>query len=266
MQQDIMNVKGRIFNIQRFSIHDGPGIRTIVFLKGCPLRCRWCCNPESQDWKPETIVTAGVAKPVGRDVTVGEVIDEIARDRVYYSRSGGGGITLSGGECLWQPEFSTALLMAAKQIGISTAIETTGYADMDVIRKLLPFVDTVLMDIKHTNGEKHKAFTGKSNELMLENAKKVADSGMTNLVIRVPVIPTFNATEEEIRDIAKFAGSLKGVKKLHLLPYHRLGQDKYDGLGREYELKDILPPENDLMQKLLKVAIEASGLDCQIGG
>ena len=149
MKQELQSVKGRIFNVQRFSIHDGPGIRTIIFLKGCPLRCRWCCNPESQEWKQETMVTAGVSKSVGRDVTVREVMDEILRDRVYYNRSGGGGMTLSGGECLWQPDFSEALLRAAKEYGISTAIETTGYAEMDVIRRLLPYVDTVLMDIKH---------------------------------------------------------------------------------------------------------------------
>ena len=264
MQQDIMNVKGRIFNIQRFSIHDGPGIRTIVFLKGCPLRCRWCCNPESQDWKPETIVTAGVAKPVGRDVTVGEVIDEIARDRVYYSRSGGGGITLSGGECLWQPEFSTALLMAAKQIGISTAIETTGYADMDVIRKLLPFVDTVLMDIKHTNGDKHREFTTKDNALILENAVHIAKEAHS-LIIRTPVIPTFNDTEEEIRSIAEFARSLGTVKEMHLLPYHRIGSDKYAGLGRNYTMAHIEPPKKEHMQRLLEV-VNSAGIQGRIGG
>lgn len=264
MQQDIMTVKGRIFNIQRFSIHDGPGIRSIVFLKGCPLRCRWCCNPESQDWKPETIVTAGVAKPVGRDVTVGEVIDEIARDRVYYSRSGGGGITLSGGECLCQPEFSTALLKAAKQIGISTAIETTGYADMNVIRQLLPYVDTVLMDIKHTNGDKHREFTTKDNTLILENAVHIAKEARS-LIIRTPVIPTFNDTEDEIRAIAEFARSLGTVKEMHLLPYHRIGSDKYAGLGRNYTMAHIEPPKKEHMQKLLEV-VNSTGIQGRIGG
>ena len=260
-----LDTKGRIFDIQRFSIHDGPGIRTLVFLKGCVLRCKWCCNPESQEYAIQTMMVQGKPKTIGRDVTAREVLETVNKDRQYYRRSGGG-MTLSGGESLCQIDFAYALLRGAKEMGINTAMESMACADYSKIEKILPYLDTYLMDIKHTNGEKHKAFTGKSNELMLENAKKVADSGMTNLVILVPVIPTFNATEEEIRDIAKFAGSLKGVKKLHLLPYHRLGQDKYDGLGREYELKDILPPENDLMQKLLKVAIEASGLDCQIGG
>ena len=139
-------------------------------------------------------------------------------------------------------------------------------ADYKVIERILPYLDEYLMDIKHTNPEKHKRFTGRSNELMMENAKKVAASGLTELIIRVPVIPTFNATEEEIEGIARFAASLPGVKKLHLLPYHRLGQDKYEGLGRDYELKDILPPTSETMNKLLAAAKAASGLDCQIGG
>ena len=264
MDNKILETKGRIFNIQRFSIHDGPGIRTIIFLKGCPLRCRWCCNPESQEWKHETIVTAGVAKEVGRDVTVGEVIEEILRDRVYYNRSGGGGVTLSGGECLWQPDFSEALLKASKEYGISTAIETTGYAEMDVIRRLLPYIDTVLMDIKHTNPEKHKEFTTRDNDLILENAKHIARESKS-LIIRTPVIPTFNDTEAEIRSIAEFAKSLDGVREMHLLPYHRIGSDKYAGLGRTYTMAHISPPKKEQMEKLLAVVNE-TGLIGKIGG
>ena len=264
MGSALLDIKGRIFNIQRFSIHDGPGVRTIIFLKGCPLRCRWCCNPESQDWKPETIVTAGVAKTVGREVTVGEIMEEIKRDRVYYSRSGGGGITLSGGECLWQPRFALALLQAAKELGISTAIETTGYADMDVIRSMLPYIDTVLMDIKHTDGAKHQAYTTKDNALILENARHIAKEAK-ELIIRTPVVPTFNDTPEEIRAIAEFAVSLGTVKEMHLLPYHRIGSDKYAGLGREYTMAHIRVPEKAHMQMLLDV-VNQTGLRGQIGG
>ena len=264
MDDKLLSTTGRIFNIQRFSIHDGPGIRTIVFLKGCPLRCRWCCNPESQDWKPETIVTAGISKPVGRDVTVGEVLEEISRDRVYYNRSGGGGLTLSGGECLWQPDFSEALLKAAKLRGISTAIETTGYAEMDVIRRLLPYVDTVLMDIKHTNPEKHREFTTKDNGLILENAKHIARESNC-LIIRTPVIPTFNDTEEEIASIAAFAKGLDNVKEMHLLPYHRIGSDKYAGLGRPDTMAHISPPPKEQMERLLAI-VNATGLIGKIGG
>ena len=263
MEQNLLDVKGRIFNIQRFSIHDGPGIRTIVFLKGCPLRCRWCCNPESQSYQFETIVTAGVSKTVGEDTTVGAVLEEIERDRVYYNRSGGGGLTLSGGECLWQPDFSEALLRAAKERGISTAIETTGYAEPDVIRRLLPYTDTVLMDIKHTNSEKHKAFTTRENEKILENAKFIAKEAH-RLIVRTPVIPTFNDTEDEIRSIADFARSI-GVQEMHLLPYHRIGSDKYAGLGRTYEMAHINVPDKQHMQRLLQIVNDA-GLIGSIGG
>ena len=131
---------------------------------------------------------------------------------------------------------------------------------------LLPYLDHYLMDIKHIDSEKHKRFTGRGNELMLENARKVAESGKTKLDIRVPVIPTFNDKPEEIRAIAQFADKLPGVKKIHLLPYHRLGQDKYDGLGRKYEMDGILPPDNTYMEMLKQVVRQNSSLYCQIGG
>ena len=265
MAVSYLDTKGRIFDIQRFSIHDGKGIRTIVFLKGCVLRCKWCCNPESQEYKIQTMIVHGKPKIIGEDVTVRDVLEIVEKDRPYYRRSNGG-LTLSGGESLCQPDFCEALLRGAKERGLRTALESMACADYKVIERILPYLDEYLMDIKHTNPEKHKRFTGRSNELMMENAKKVAASGLTELIIRVPVIPTFNATEEEIEGIARFAASLPGVKKLHLLPYHRLGQDKYEGLGRDYELKDILPPTSETMNKLLAAAKAASGLDCQIGG
>lgn len=262
---DYLEQTGRIFDIQRYSIHDGPGIRTIVFLKGCVLRCRWCCNPESQRYEIETMKVGGVDKIIGRDVTVRECIEIVEKDRPYYYRSGGG-MTLSGGECTCQPAFARDLLRAAKERGINTAIESMACAPWEVIEEILPYLDMYLMDIKHTNFEKHKAFTGKSNELMLENARKVALSGKTNLVIRVPVVPTFNDTVEEIQSIARFADALPGVNKIHLLPYHRLGQDKYDNLGRKYTLPEILPPEPEHMEMLKKAVHAVSNLDCQIGG
>lgn len=261
--QDYLNTVGRIFDIQKYSIHDGPGIRTIVFLKGCAFRCRWCCNPESQEFEIQNMLFNGKNKVVGRDVTVREVMNEVLKDRFYYNRSGGG-LTLSGGESLLQPEFAVALLRAAKENGINTAIETTGFAKFDVIEKYLKYLDYVLMDIKHMNPQKHKEFCGHTNELVLENAKKIQASG-ANLTIRVPVIPTFNNTVEEISDIARFAKEL-GVKRLHLLPYHRMGEDKYEGLGRPYSLKGIEPMTNEYMQKLYNAAVAIFGEGCQIGG
>lgn len=263
--EDYLKIKGRIFDIQRYSIHDGNGIRTIIFLKGCALRCRWCCNPESQEYRIQTMTVQGKPKIIGRDVTVGEVMETVVKDRPYYRRTGGG-MTLSGGESLCQPEFTRNLLRAAKDFGISTAMESMGYAEYDVIREILPYLDQYLLDIKHMDLEKHREFTGKRNGLMLENAKKIADSHMTELSIRVPVIPGFNDTPQEIGAIAAYTKELKNVRRMHLLPYHRLGQDKYEGLGRTYLMGDVEPPSNDKMQELLQVAEKYSGIECQIGG
>ena len=263
MEKDYMRQTGRIFDIQRYSIHDGPGIRTIVFLKGCVLRCRWCGNPESQEFDIQEMVVAGKKKIIGRDVTVAEVMEEVMKDGDYY-RNSGGGLTLSGGECLCQPDFAAGLLRAAKENGITTAIESAATLPYENIEKLLPWLDTYLMDIKHMDPVKHEQFTGKRNDRILENAKKVAESG-THLIIRVPVIPTFNNTPDEIDKIARFAASLPGVEEIHLLPYHRLGQDKYTGLGRDYALDGIEPMSQEYMKSLLEVA-KKSGLRCQIGG
>lgn len=258
-----LKTKGRIFNIQRFSIHDGPGIRTIVFFKGCYMRCAWCCNPESQKYDIETLSENGVLKTVGKDVTVEELIPELLLDAPYYRRSGGG-ITLSGGEILAQPEFARDLLRACKEHGLHTAVESTANAPYEHIAEILPYLDLYLMDIKHLDSAKHKEYTTATNERILENAKKIANSGV-ELIIRTPVIPTFNDSAEEIRAISKFASTLNGVKEHHLLPYHRLGQDKYSGLNREYSMKDILPPTDEKMEYLKSVA-EESGLKVQIGG
>lgn len=263
MLMEEMKVTGRIFDIQRFSIHDGPGIRTIVFLKGCIFRCKWCCNPESQEFDIQTMMVQGKSKIIGRDVTVEEVMQEIKKDLPYYRRSGGG-ITLSGGEALCQPDFAVAVLKACQEYGINTAMESTGGVDYEVIRRYLPYLDVFLMDIKHMNPAKHKEFTGRTNELILENAKKIAASG-TELIIRVPIVATFNHTKEDVGQIAQYASTLPGVKQLHLLPYHRLGQDKYEGLGREYELMQIEPPTKELMQELLET-VNTYGLQGQIGG
>lgn len=256
-------IKGRIFNIQRFSLHDGPGIRTIVFFKGCLMRCAWCCNPESQRYDIETIIEKGREKTVGYDVTVSDIMPEILADLAYYKRSEGG-VTLSGGEVLCQADFAAELLKACKEEGLHTAIESSSATSFDKIEKLLPYLDLYLMDIKHMDSEKHKEYTSHGNERILENARKIAESGV-ELVIRTPVIPGFNDTPEEIKAISHFAKTLPGVREHHLLPYHRLGTDKYNGLGRRYTLPDVEPPSKEKMEYLLSVA-ETSGLRCKIGG
>ena len=151
--------KGRIFDIQRFSIHDGPGIRTIVFLKGCVLRCKWCCNPESQEYRIQKMMVQGEEKIIGKDVTVEDVMETVEKDRPYYQRSGGG-LTLSGGESLCQPEFARDLLKAAKERGINTAMESMGCAPFPVIEEILSYLDTYLLDIKHMDEEQeiYRAF------------------------------------------------------------------------------------------------------------
>ena len=260
-----LETTGRIFDIQRYSIHDGYGIRTIVFLKGCFLHCRWCCNPESQRPEIETMLVQGKEKIIGRDVTVAEVMETVVRDRDYYRRSGGG-LTLSGGEILFQPEFARDLLRAAKELGITTAVESTACASWEKIEALLPYTDQYLMDIKHVDSAKHREFTGVPNERILENARRIAASGLAELSIRVPTIPTFNATPEEIRQIALFADRLGNVKRIHLLPYHRLGSDKYAGLRRDYGMGEIPVPDGETMQLLKKVVEENTRLECVIGG
>ena len=263
MNQNLLT-RGRIFDIQRFSTHDGPGIRTLVFLKGCSLRCRWCCNPESQSYEIQQMVQNGKVKTVGRDVTVAEVMEEILSDRPYYKRSGGG-MTLSGGEALNQPDFTEALLKECKAQGISTAIESTAFASREVIDRVLPYLDYFLMDIKHIDDYKHREFTTQSNQRILENARYIASKIGDRLIIRVPVIPTFNDSPSEIGEIARFAATLQGVKQIHLLPYHRMGYDKYVGLGREYKMGNITPPTAERMQELLRVA-ESYGLVSHLGG
>ncbi|MCG8485231.1 MAG: radical SAM protein, partial [Clostridia bacterium] len=188
--------KGIITEIQRFSVHDGPGIRTLVFLKGCPLRCQWCSNPETQEKECQTLTRQGKVETVGKEVTVKTIIHEVLKDNIYYRRSGGG-ITLSGGEPLFQPDFAKALLQGCKDTGINTAIETTGFAGYEVIESMIPFLDLVMYDVKHISSEKHRLFTGRSNSLILSNLEKLAQTGV-QIIVRVPVVPTFNSTPEEM--------------------------------------------------------------------
>ena len=209
------------------------------------------------------MVENGKEKVVGKDVTVDEIMPEILADEYYYRRSGGG-VTLSGGEFLGQHEFAAELLKTCKEYGLHTAVESTSNAPWEKIEAVLPYIDTYLMDVKHMDSAKHKEYTGATNERILENAKRLAASGV-ELIIRTPVVPGFNDTAEEIKAISRFAASLGGVKEYHLLPYHRLGSDKYAGLGRNYSLKEIEPPPAERMEYLLEVAQE-SGLRCQIGG
>ncbi|MBN1042013.1 glycyl-radical enzyme activating protein [Clostridium botulinum] len=301
-----LNKMGTVFNIQRFSVNDGPGIRTIVFLKGCPLSCHWCSNPESQNvnkqlffniknctgcHKCKTICEydaidlnnfnridrdkciscgkcaencyPGALVVSGKEMSVKEVLDELNKDSSQFRRSNGG-VTLSGGEPLLQHEFALEILKGCKSIGIHTTIETTGYVDKEILRKIAPWVDLVLLDIKTLNEDKHIKYVGASNKIILENAKSISEL-VTSTIIRVPVIPQFNCDEKSIQDIAKFTKSLNNITEIHLLPYHKLGLNKYDCLGKEYLMKnDINTPSEEVMLNFKKI-VEDIGLTCNIG-
>lgn len=235
-----------VFNIQHYSLQDGPGIRTTVFFNGCPLKCKWCCNPESQ--KPE----------VGIPMTVDEIIKEVEKDEIFY-RHGRGGMTISGGEPLAQGELAIELLREAKQRYISTAIETSGYVSQDILLKAGRYLDTVYMDIKSLDDEKHKSWTGVSNKTITENFKALKRQYPDlEIIVRTPVIPGFNDTEADIRNICRFLISA-GQDKYELLPYHRFGKSKYEKFGIAYPMGEAQLEEDKI--KLLKKVVREYGLE-----
>jgi pyruvate formate lyase activating enzyme len=297
---------GVVFNIQRFSIHDGPGIRTTVFLKGCPLRCFWCHNPEgikSQiqvSYNPSRCILCGECVAIceqgahtivdgvhtydrercvvcgdcikecaaeavelaGKTMTVEEVMAEVRSDRAFYDNSSGG-VTISGGEPLLQKEFTYALLASSKAEGIHTAIETSANFRWEEIENMLPVTDLVLMDIKHMDDAKHRAFTGVPNQRILANARRLALTDKP-IIFHTPVVPTVNDTPEDISAIAAFvrelvelrAGAATGQPApitLILLPFHRLASDKYRSLGMDYRASTLEAPSKEKMQELEKL-------------
>ena len=211
-----MYKKGKIFNIQRFSTSDGPGIRTVVFFMGCPLDCAWCHNPESKTGGEE-------------EKTAEEIIDIVLRDMPFYEESGGG-LTLSGGEPLMQFDFALSLLKLAKERGVHTAIETCGFTSRD-LSKLVPYTDLWLYDIKLFPAEEHVRHTGVTNKHIFENLYLLDCMG-ANIVLRCPIIPNINMTEEHFDSLGQLANSLKGVTAIHLEPYHPLGISKAQKLGK----------------------------------
>ena len=290
---------GVVVNIQHFSTHDGPGIRTTVFLKGCSLRCKWCCNPESIAPKPELAYNlkqcigeaeCGRCLPVcpeqalhvldsdrrvrvnwdlctncgkcvavcpskalyhfGRAMTVAEVLAEVEQDSAFYVESGGG-ITLSGGECLMQPEFSAALLAEAHRRGLTTAIETAGSVPWRSVEQVLPHVDTVLHDYKLSDPAAHKRWTGADNARILENYRRAyRDFPNARFIARLPLIPGVNDDEAHIDAVIAAIAPYPNVVELELLPYHRFGDSKYGFLGRIYALEDFAPPSPERLQHL----------------
>jgi pyruvate formate lyase activating enzyme len=297
--------EGVITDIQRYSLHDGPGLRTNVFLKGCSLQCAWCANPETQQVRPEVAVFAGscircgqfdppcpdswpvqgdtvwrsrLQREYGRRAavcpgggiqwmgewrTAASVIDEVRRDALFYED--GGGMTLTGGEPALQPEFAEALLRLARDEGIHTAIETCGHVPWPNLARLLPFLDRVLYDVKHIDSALHRFFTGASNEQILGNLRLLAASGVP-IVVRVPLIPGFNASGESLRAIGGCVAELPvSVEQVDLLPYHALGRAKYAALARPYSWERAAPLTEHEVDELADVLREM-GFAVAVGG
>lgn len=246
--------KGVIFNIQKFSINDGPGIRSTIFFAGCPLSCRWCSNPESQNRFRVRAEASGDSKLMGKEWTVEEVLVEVEKDRPFYEESGGG-ITLSGGEVLQQHRFASALLREARASGLHCAAETTGYAGKDIFAEFVRGIDLLLFDMKHWNREKHREKTGVYNDVILENMRYAVEQAVP-VIARIPVIPRFNANLTDAAGMAAVLNSL-GVREVHLLPFHQFGENKYEQLGVPYEMEGMkqLHPEN--LQKYIQIFLDA---------
>ena len=281
---------GTVFNIQHFSVHDGPGIRTVVFLKGCPLRCRWCANPESQRhipeiaWSGDKCVGCGgctehltelscrfeedglywdadgnfspqevervcpskALHVIGHEMTADEVLDEVKKDERFFETSGGG-ITLSGGEPLMQPEFAREILIKVGEAGIHRTIETCGYADWRSYESVVVETDFLLTDIKMIDPDEHKKWTGIDNTLILENLKKAATRFPNlHIQVRTPVIPRVNDTKEAIAKIVDFVNEIGA--DYELLKYHRYGEPKYKSLNRSYPMGDADLSEEDFLE------------------
>ena len=255
-------MQGNIFNIQRFCVNDGPGIRTTVFFKGCPLSCTWCHNPESQSFEPEilfyrdkctgcgrcknlTVNNAdficfnGAKEIFGKTVDSDYVISEVLKDKIFYDSSDGG-MTLSGGEPLSQPEFTLELLKKAKEYKIHTALETCGFANTEVMRKAAELTDLFLFDYKETDPILHKKITGQDNILILNNLNLLNVLGK-RVILRCPIIPGFNDRDNHFLGISKTANCFECIEHIEIEPYHSLGAEKYEALGRKHP--NIAVPE-----------------------
>ncbi len=238
-----------IFDIQRFCTKDGPGIRTTIFFKGCPLRCLWCHNPESQRPFMEQMQKpkGEGAEPCGKEYTIEEILEIAEKDRLFYENSGGG-ITLSGGEPLFQPDFALALMERAKERGFSVALETCGMAEEQVMRRSAEFADLYLYDYKESDPARHKEYTGVDNAKILQNLA-LLNRLQKKMILRCPIIPDFNDREDHFEAIAALAEKFEGIQKVQIEPYHSFGADKYRRLGRPYSLMTVQNPQREQVEQ-----------------
>lgn len=230
--------QGLIFNIQRYSVHDGGGIRTLIFLKGCPLRCPWCSNPESRKKvEPTTWIKNGRIEKIGDWRSVDEILDEVLKDEIFY-RTSGGGVTLSGGEVLLQSEFARECLKELKKLGIHTAIETTGCFPVERLKEITPYIDQVLFDLKIMEQSEAQRIIGIDPERVRENFDYLLKQKQLQVIPRIPLIPGYTTSEANIQRMIGFL-TVRQIKEVHLLPFHQYGSSKYDYLGWEYTMRDV---------------------------
>lgn len=261
-----------IFDIKRFALHDGPGIRTTVFLKGCPLSCKWCHNPESHNAEPEEYTEQrmidgkeiSMARIYGKKVLHEALLEEILKDKVFF-RESGGGVTFSGGEPLMQYRALLELLKDTGREGLHRAVDTSGYASKELLMRVAEHTDLFLYDLKIMDPGKHLEYTGVDNRLILGNADRLLEAG-AEVIFRIPVIPGVNDTEKEISAFLDFFRKREGTfHEVHLLPYHKIGTGKYKRIDLEYQLNGMEAPREERMQHIKK-EIEHLGLQVTIGG
>ena len=283
-------MSGVIFDVKKYAIHDGPGIRTSFFLKGCPLRCWWCHNPESLDMAPALLrredrcISCGLCENrtkhekcptlalemVGRSVSPQEILEIARQDELFYDESGGG-VTFTGGEPLSQPEFLSECLALCKERGIHTAVDTSGFAPPAVVKKIAPLAGLFLYDLKHPDPRKHKHYTGVSNERILGNLllldEMISGSRLkTEIYIRVPLIPTVNMDDETLRAMAELILKLRNASMVNLLPYHAAGSSKYPKWNMAYKMEGIGAPEKEDVDRALEIFAGKGIANAQSGG
>jgi len=254
-----MSLFGIIFNIQQFSVNDGPGIRTTVFFKGCPLGCWWCHNPESKSFDIEKINN----KTLGKEYTANELFKEIEKDRIFFEESNGG-VTFSGGEPLAQPTFLKEILIRCKENGIHTAIDTSGYVDINILKQFVNLADIFLFDLKLMDPVLHLKYTDISNSEILSNLEYLISQN-ANIIIRIPLIPGITATDENMKQIRNFLEKFDNKPEINLLPFHKIAKSKYNRYGIKYQMDKTVDLKEEEID-VYKNRFRDSGFKVKLGG